>query len=244
MQNPGYQVGCRVVGSPPPGPLRSSTAWSDISHVPVHVQLSSLFLDEPFLPSPMNFVFRAQVPQPRADRPCRSRYRPLTARPRRSPQATGWAPGHLGPRPSTPARQVTPPLLPFRPLHPLRLHPLVFPLSFHPSGPVVFSTSESYSLLSGSNSRFFLLLHSHLSHSLEQSSTFSSSSFCPISCHNLSLSLPILNSNFIVAAHLSLCAVVSLYQFPRRPSSTLDFELQPVAITVALLRLSIGIALV
>jgi hypothetical protein len=43
---------------------------------------------------------------------------------------------------------------------------------------------------------------------------------------------------------LSLCAVVSLYQFPRRPSSTLDFELQPVAITVALLRLSIGIALV
>ena len=89
-----------------------------------------------------------------------------------------------------------------------------------------------------------LLLHSHLSHSLEQSSTFSSSSFCPISCHNLSLSLPTLNFNFIVVAHLSLCAVVSLYHFPRRPSSTLDFELQPVAITVALLRLIIGIALV
>lgn len=153
----------------------------------------------------MKFVFRAQVPQPRADRPCRSRYRPLTARP-------PLAPGYGTPGQTTPGHP-SPPSIPTPPS--IETPPACLPLEL-PSRPVVFSASKSYSLLSGSNSRFFLLLHSHLSHSLEQSSLFSSSSFLPHLCHNLSLSLPILNSNFIVAAHLSLSTVVSLSSFPRR----------------------------
>ncbi|KAJ4122493.1 hypothetical protein NW765_005326 [Fusarium oxysporum] len=151
--------------------------------------------------------FRAQVPPPRADRLCSSRYPPLTARPRLLAQAT---PGQVVERPLHSPFNLTPPL------HPLRV------------------SSPSIELPSVQDQWFFRESSPSLTHSSTCSVSFQTlaASICssiltslivlsnlhpllfPLLFARLSVIIsslpPILNFNFIVAAHLSSCAVSEL----------------------------------
>ncbi|KAG7435229.1 hypothetical protein Forpi1262_v004082 [Fusarium oxysporum f. sp. raphani] len=121
----------------------------------------------------------------------RSRYPPLTARPRLLAQAT---PGQVVERPSTPPFNLTPPL------HPLRVSSPSIEL------PSVQDQCVSFQTLAAS-------ICSSILTSLIDLSNLHPLLF-PLLFARLSVIIsslpPILNFNFIVAAHLSSCAVSEL----------------------------------